>query len=124
MALRQVEETINDRKYTLTRFGAVKSLGLTSKLTKSLGLTEGEDIDVANIIVSLVGSEDFVDLVQTLCKEVTCNGLAIDFDDHFAEHPQDLAPVLGLSLKENIAPFIDPNALSTLFDLVLADLQQ
>lgn len=121
--MKSIEKEINGRKYQLLSFGSLKSLRLASKIANTLkGSSLNQSSGVEDLIFHLVGNDEFADLVLQLCEGVTCNGVTIDFDNHFAEHKSDLLPCLGMSLKENVLPFFDPAALETLMDLMTENL--
>ena len=117
-----ITQTINGRKYELLSFGSLKSLRLASKIASTLkGSNINQDSGMEDLIFHLVGDENFSDLVEQLCEGLTCEGLAINFDNHFAKHKTDLLPCIGMSLKENIVPFFSPEALEQVLG-TLADL--
>lgn len=107
----------------MLHFGSKLSLRLASQIADALKGTG--DIDTSNIqgmVIQLIANDKFPDLVERLCDNITFKGLKIDFDNHFSNYRKDLLPCVGMSLKENIVPFFDPQALESLFETALADL--
>lgn len=125
--MEQLKKTINGNDYQMIKFGALKSLKLSTKIAKAIEVpsVEGksEESMIQKVALGIISNEDFSNLVEDLTSSITHNGLSIDFDNHFSKHPKDLLPCVGWSLKENIVPFFDPAALATLFETALGDIQ-
>lgn len=114
------ETEINGRKYELIKFGALKSVGLATKLGKVLApmLSGGDDTEAASILIGNLDDDFIQKTITDLTSTVTCGGMSIDFDEHFAKHQEDLLPVVAFSLKENVLGFFTANALRSLTSLV------
>lgn len=123
--MKQVNTTINNNEYQMIKFGAKDSLKMATRLAKSMSDNKDSisNVDMQTVLVSIIANDEFSDLIEKLCVNITFKGLSIDFDSHFTEHPKDLLPVVGWSLKENVMGFFDPTALATLAETALADLQ-
>jgi hypothetical protein len=113
---RQKSAEINGREYKIITFGAEQSWGFVSQVMDMLGNVE--DTSIGSMAKNILGHRDGLKLIKALVKEVTCQGKAIDFDNHFAEFRKDLLPVVGFSLAENVIPFFDPDSLIHLTGMI------
>lgn len=120
MDIKHIKKTINGSEYAVVKFGALKSIRLASKLSKMLeDKIRTDDLGEADIMktcLALLGDDKFESVVQELCTGLTVNGLSVDFDTYFRDAEKDLLPVVVWTLKGNVLPFFDLNALTTLLE--------
>ena len=112
---RQKTAEINGRTYTLITFGAEKSWEIFPSITSMLGTASG---DFGEMAMSVLGHKDGLKLIKMLLTDLSCEGNAVKFDDHFALHRSDLLPCVAFSLSENVLPFLGSDSLATMAAIV------
>ena len=112
---RQKTTEVNGRTYTLITFGAEKSWEVFPQITSMLGSTSG---DFGEMAMSVLGHKDGLKLIKTLLTDISCEGKAVKFDDHFAEYRGDLLPCVAFSLAENVLPFLGGDSLASMAAIV------
>jgi hypothetical protein len=117
------EVEVNGKSYSLHRIGALQATKIAKSLAKiiipAIGGDEGSG-GVAMAIISAIDKENVPELIKELTsgKVAYYGGLQIDFDKHYSEFQEDLLPMLGESLKENILGFFPANAIESLVNSV------
>jgi hypothetical protein len=119
--------TIAGRAYRLSKLPIIQSGRIAAKIGKSIlpAIASAQGIDLKDTVsltkaisvaIQDIDAELFFDDAM-LCVKNGCNVNEYDiaehhyFEKHFANHPQDLFPVLIWALKENIGGFFDLGAL-------------
>ena len=102
-----------EREYTIYLLGAFEGLGLAKKLSSiilpSIGaFMSGDDVDFMDIADSLVNHIEALDLqglIDKLLNGVLCDGMEINFDQHFMANYGELTEIIAFALKENFGSF-------------------
>lgn len=125
---KSVKFDVNGKEYTIQKMGAIRSLGLATKISKIVEpLVKGGDLETVNlasILLGAMGNPEVPKLIQELTAGkgsdavVYYDGMSVDFDSHYADFPEDLLPVLAQSLKENVMSFFPASALTTLIEIL------
>ena len=118
----QKKLSINDKEYTLIKFGAKKSIRFGTKIGKYLSSNGEEASSVNSVIMNIMGMPDIDSFLESLCEAMTCEDKSFKFDDHFTQYPKDMLPAIGFSLAENVMPFLDPASLSSMMELITEQL--
>jgi hypothetical protein len=112
---RQKKVEINGRSYTLITFGAEKSWEIFPTITSMIGEASG---DFGQMAMTVLGHKDGLKLIKTLLTDLSCEGMSVKFDEHFAQHRGDLLPCIAFSLSENVLPFLGSDSLASMAAIV------
>lgn len=126
--MKTINFEVNGKEYVLNKMGAIQSLTLATKISKIaepvISGQSSEDVNIAAILLGAMSNPEVPKIIQELTSgtgnkdnsPVYYDGMAVNFDKHYAEFPDDLLPVLAFSLRENVMSFFPPSALTTLIE--------
>ena len=118
-------KNINGKNYQITLLPAREGLTLGIKLTKLVGVSLGTAFDsggfsdsddnykmdnmgrdIAIALVDGLDRVDVVDVVVQIVRNLTVDGRAVDFDEHFRGNYGELIAVVQWALQENFGDFL------------------
>lgn len=123
-------QEINDNTYQISLLPALKAIGMGKTLSKVLlpllggtvdglrddgyGETPKTFTDLAIVLTTQLDDLDLDQLILTLTKGMTCNGMEVkDINTHFQGDISSLIGVIEFALRENFQDFFTNNPLIT-----------
>ena len=118
-----VNKNISGKLYTIKLLPAMQGVSLCNRLFRTFvpaigawfdggrreGLILPEDdsmfTEIAMILSNKIDELGLEDVIRALCFDLKCNGVVIDFDNHFRGNYSDLVTVLEIALRENFGSF-------------------